>query len=82
MIIDHLHDFVNDIYRNKFFVLFFHWSWQVRNMFYYFVLFFLNHRVRNLILPKAKINRRSSSNDNTKKHGDYSENVNKFLILH
>jgi len=40
MVIDHLHEFVFDIYKDRFFKLFFHWSWHIRNMFYYFVLFF------------------------------------------
>jgi hypothetical protein len=77
MMIDHVHDFVKDIYSNKFFVLFFHWSWQVRNMFYYFILFFLNHRIKHLILPKGKLNRRHSSDETIKKGNveDYAENV-------
>ena len=79
MNIDHLIDVVNDIYNNKFYHLFFHWSWQIRNMFYYYILFFLNHKMKNLILPKAKINRRASSSENNKKEGDYSETVNKII---
>ena len=75
MIIDHLHEFIHDIYKTKFFRLFFHWSWQVRNMFYYFVLFFLNHRMKNLILPKGKTNRRHSSAELNKRDVDYAENV-------
>ncbi len=75
MIIDHLHNFVNDLYRNKFFKLFFHWSWQVRNMFYYFILFFLNHKIKNMLLPKSKSYRRSYSNESLTKQDNYSENV-------
>ena len=80
MIIDHLHEFVSDIYKNKFYDLFFHWSWQVRNMFYYYILFFLNHKMKNLILPKSKTNRRTSSGDNNRGEEDYSETVIRLLF--
>ena len=75
MILEHIHEFVQDIYQTRFFKLFFHWSWQVRNMFYYFVLFFLNHRIKFMILPKSKINRRPSKTDVLKKENEFGENV-------
>lgn len=72
---EHFHDFMDDIYKNKFYRLFFHWSWQVRNMFYYFTLFILNHRIKNFNFPKTKPRRRSSSVDRLKNNDDYYENV-------
>jgi len=82
MILDHIHEFVLDIYKTKFFKLFFHWSWQIRNMFYYFVLFFLNHRINYMFIPKSKINRRPSKIDIAKKQNEYAENVIKNLKLY
>lgn len=81
MIIDHTHEFVQDLYKTKFFKLFFHWSWQVRNMFYYFILFFLNHRIEHMVLPKSKIIRRASKTNISKKENEYAENVIKKIYL-
>ena len=76
MIVEHFHEFVYDLYNNnKFYKLFFHWSWQVRNMFYYFILFILNHRIKNITYPKFKGGRRFSDTFN-KKDNNYAENVN------
>ena len=34
-----------------FFVLFFHWSFQIREIFYYFLIFIINHKIKDLIKP-------------------------------
>lgn len=79
MMMEHFHEFVLDIYRTKFYRLFFHWSWQIRNMFYYFTLFILNHRIKNLIMPKKRSKRRSSNADLN--NDDYYEIVKILYIL-
>jgi hypothetical protein len=81
MILDHLHEFVEEIYKTRFFKLFFHWSWQVRNLFYFFVLFFLNHRIKNIVLLISKISSRPTSNDVSKRENDYAENVSKLIFF-
>ena len=48
MRITHLHEIISTILDTKFYFLFFHWGWQVRNVFYYFILFTFNHRIRNM----------------------------------
>jgi len=48
MPIDHVHIVVTRLFFDKiFFHLFFHWSWQVRNMLYYFLLFTMGHQIKN-----------------------------------
>lgn len=47
MSIDHLEAFLTDVYRTKFYKLFFHWSYQVRNVFYHLTLFIIDYRIRN-----------------------------------
>lgn len=37
---------VQPILNRWFFILFFHWSFQVRNLFYYFLLFILQHKLK------------------------------------
>ena len=46
MSIDHVEEFMTDIYRTKFFRLFFHWSYQVRNIFYYLILYIIGYRIK------------------------------------
>jgi hypothetical protein len=50
--------FILDI---KFYNLFFHWSWQVRNVFYYITLFIINHRIRHMTFNNTNNNLRRSS---------------------
>ena len=83
MIIDHFHEFVQDIFKNRFYKLFFHWSWQVRNMFYYFILYILSHKLKNVNFSKTKEQKdrilSESTNNNEK---EYSDNVKiNFYIL-
>ena len=48
MSFEHVAEVFLKIFDIKFFEMFFHWSWQVRNMFYFFILFVINNRIRNL----------------------------------
>ena len=43
MSINHLGEICQSVFITKFYNLFFHWSWQVRNLFYYFVLYILTY---------------------------------------
>lgn len=56
MNIIHVAETMQEIFKNKFFKLFFHWSWQVRNVFYYLLWFVINHKIKN----------KSFSNERTK----------------
>lgn len=44
--IDALSEILDIVLSEYFFIIFFHWSFQVRNMFYYFCLFIINHKLR------------------------------------
>lgn len=45
----HLGEIFQSIFLSKFYSLFFHWSWQVRNIFYYFILYIIGFRIENII---------------------------------
>lgn len=48
MSIEHVQEMMNEFFSSKWFYrLFFHWSWQVRNIFYYLLVFTINHRLKN-----------------------------------
>lgn len=49
MSINHLGEICQSVFITKFYSLFFHWSWQVRNLFYYFVLYIIGFRIKNKI---------------------------------
>jgi hypothetical protein len=51
---DHIAEVFLKTIEVRFFSLFFHWSWQVRNMFYYLLLFTVNSRLRNFNFQEAK----------------------------
>lgn len=46
MSIEHLADVFSSLYDYRFYSLFFHWSWQVRNIYYYFILFVVGFRIK------------------------------------
>jgi hypothetical protein len=54
MSFEHVAEVFLKIFENKFFEMFFHWSWQVRNMFYFVILFVINYRIRNLNFNDVK----------------------------
>jgi hypothetical protein len=47
MTIVHVHEVFSEIFKKYFWSLFFHWSWQVRNIFYQLLWFTINHRLKN-----------------------------------
>jgi hypothetical protein len=47
MSIEHVHETVLYLFDIFFFKMFFHWSWHVRNMYYHFILFTIQHRFKN-----------------------------------
>jgi hypothetical protein len=91
MNIVHVHEIFSECFKPKFFSLFFHWSWQVRNILYYFIWFVINHRLKNKkfiteqsILCKERLEYLSNKDDvgffkafNT----DYPEEVKIYFIL-
>lgn len=79
MSIEHLHETCIPMFENIY-KFFFHWSWQVRNLFYYFILFIINHRIKYMKFEKTKENiqilRRGSAQTEREKNSDlYTENV-------
>lgn len=69
MSIIHMNEVLIDIFRNKFFVLFFHWSWQVRDIFYHLLWYIVSHRIKNKNYLKEKKNL-FEERMNTLKRGD------------
>ena len=49
MNLDRLSKFSKYIFNEKFFDIFFHWSYQVRNFFFYFLHFTIGHKLKNNI---------------------------------
>ena len=49
MAANHLCEIVNNVFLVDFFLLFFHWSWQVRNSFFYLILYSFGHRIKGCI---------------------------------
>jgi hypothetical protein len=60
----HLGDICQDILGKRFYDLFFHWSFEVRDKFFYFILFIMGFRLKNLIpfqdLEDLKIAKKNS----------------------
>ena len=44
---NHINEVCNGILFPNFFTFFFHWSWQVRNAFYYLILYCFGHRIKS-----------------------------------
>jgi hypothetical protein len=82
MIFEHIYEFYTGIYRKKFFHLFFHWSWQIRNMVYYLSLFIINHKIRNMDLPKInKIKIENSQKIDPNKQMEIVINIFMFILF-
>ena len=43
----HLGEILQTIFFNKFYSLFFHWSYEVRDKFYYFILYIIGYRIKD-----------------------------------
>ena len=57
MSIIHLCEVLTDLFQNRFFSLFFHWSWQVREMFYHLLLYTVSYKIKgkNYLTEKKTI---------------------------
>ena len=61
----HVNKVITHIMMPCFFVLFFHWSFQIREIFYYFLIFIINYKLKKLIKPhkqKEIINKEKNAN--------------------
>jgi hypothetical protein len=54
MLLEHYAEIMHFIYDKIFYNLFFHWSWQVRNVFYYILLYIVNYRIKKLVNVDTK----------------------------
>jgi len=90
MSVFHLGEILQTTFFSKFYNLFFHWSYEVRDKFYYFILFIIGHRIKDSVpfrdLEDLKFIKKSTSNEpngnNLNMHksmGDILEN--KFKII-
>jgi hypothetical protein len=90
MSVFHLGEILQTTFFSKFYDLFFHWSYEVRDKFYYFILFIIGHRIKDSVpfrdLEDLKYIKKTSNtemNGNTlnmhKCLGDILEN--KFKII-
>jgi hypothetical protein len=61
MLLEHVADIMQHIYDRNFYHLFFHWSWQVRNIFYHILLYIINYRIKKLIIPNKHMGSRRDS---------------------
>ena len=85
----HLIEITNNIFLVEFFNLFFHWSWQVRNAFYYIVLYIFGHRFKGKIPVVdyerstntlfTKVNSGKEERVETETYGDVFENKMKVI---
>ena len=49
MSMNHIGEICQSVFISKFYNLFFHWSWQVRNLFYNLILYIMGFRIKNQI---------------------------------
>ena len=62
---NHINKVITRILIPYFYELFFHWSFQIREIFYFFLIYIINHKIKNLIKPhkiKENINQLKNSN--------------------
>ena len=50
----HVNKIIVFILRTNFFKLFFHWSFQIREIFYTFLIYIINYKIKNLIKPNKQ----------------------------
>ena len=85
----HLGDICQDILGKRFYDLFFHWSFEVRDKFFYFILFIMGFKLKNLIpfqdLEDLKIAKKNSDEyigiNFNKSIGDILNNKLKLIKL-
>ena len=74
----HINEIINIILISLFFKLFFHWSFQVREIFYYFIIFILGFKIKKQIKRKISENQEDKKFDNeTITHIKIKSNFNK-----
>ena len=88
MSVFHIGEILQTIFFSKFYNLFFHWSYEVRDKFYYFILFIIGHKIKDSVpfrdLEDLKFVKKTSTKEiyGTNMHknlGDILEN--KFKII-
>ena len=88
MSVFHLGEILQTIFFSKFYNLFFHWSFEVRDKFYYFILYIIGHRIKDSVpfrdLEDLKYIKKTTSNESLgfnshKSLGDILET--KFRII-
>jgi hypothetical protein len=61
----HIDEIINYILLSKnFFHFFFHWSFQIREIFYYFIIFILGYKIKGKIKSKNEINEKNNKSKN------------------
>ncbi len=67
MSVFHLGEILQTTFLSKFYNLFFHWSYEVRDKFYYFILFIIGHRIKDSVpfrdLEDLKYIKKTTSNE-------------------
>jgi hypothetical protein len=59
----HTDEIIKSLLSTWFFKLFFHWSFQIREIFYYFIIFILGYKLKNRIKCKTVVDNTKSNND-------------------
>ena len=59
----HTNEIIESLMTNFFFNLFFHWSFQVREIFYFFINFILGFKIKNKIKPKIEVDEKYLDNE-------------------
>lgn len=72
---EHIKEIITSIITTLFFKFFFHWSFQVREIFYYFIIFILGYKLRKQINPKKN----EESDNNIITHNKIIETFHKKI---
>ena len=59
----HTEDIITSILTTFFFKLFFHWSFQIREIFYFFIIFILGHKLKKQIKCKPVVDNKSINSE-------------------
>lgn len=83
MSIEHINEISILLIKRYFFNIFFHWSWDVRNIFYYMILYQIHFKIRHMSFEvdsnKKGIYRKTFHNEDVEL-ANYTESVNLNLI--
>ena len=75
----HINEIITYIITNLFFKLFFHWSFQVREIFYFFIIFILGFKIKKQIMPKK--DDKKDNNNEIITHIDLKKTFNKKMTF-